>query len=579
MFSFKQTFLASLMIINWVGFAQAEGLIARTSAAQVAQGDSFQLVLSGDTSVLTAAPDLTPLDTDFDVLGTAQSRQTQIINGARSDTLQWTVILSPKSMGTVTIPSLNAGAASSDPLEIAVLDPAQMPVVTVPGAPQISVTLADGNHYVQQEIPLTVQITSGPNVQSAQLVLPQSADFTLTQVGQDTSSRTNTSQGPVTVTERSFMLRPQHDGTLTVPPIALKAVLTDPNARSPFGNSPFDRILSGGPFGTSGNDPFSGMFNRGQEVTLRSASITLDVLPDPSGGTGWFLPAKDVQLSATWEPETPDFRAGETVTRKIQLLALGASDVQLPDLEVPQGEGVRVYLDSTNVRTADTASGTASLREFTYSVVPSYGGEINLPEVTLQWFNTQTETSETAVLAAETITVIGPLKPNTAAVPTPAVLRTERTQTDGQQTQVFAFVLVILLALALLGVGVSLRQKSQKSDPQENLTKRRNDALSRASKANNIGDLHKATSEWLSCIAAHSKTTPDHVIAANASFARGWADLERHLFAPTKTPSDPFSLKDFVTVLRAYDHELTKTQRQKRTQPALLALYPSTGVE
>lgn len=577
MFSFKQTLLASLLALSSAGIAQADRLDAGISAPQVAQGDSFHLTLSGDTSVLTAPPDLTPLGADFDVLGTAQSRQTQIINGARSDTLQWTVTLSPKSLGTLVIPSLNAGAASSEPLEIAVLNASEMPVVTVPGAPEISVSLAGGNHYVQQEIPLTVRITAGPNVQSAQLVLPQSPDFTLTQVGQDKTSRTNTPQGPFTVTERSFMLRPQTDGPLTIPPIVLKAVLADPNARSPFGNSHFDRMFSNSPFGAGGNDPFAAMFNRGQEVISRAAAITLDVLPDPSGGAGWFLPAKDVQLSASWEPETPTFRAGEAVTRKIQLLALGASDVQLPDLNVPQGEGARVYLDGSNARTADTANGTAALREFTYSVVPSYGGDITLPEVTLQWFNTLTETTQTATLAAETITVVGPVKPDapiSMATDLGAIMPTET-----QPTPVWP--LVGVAALALLGAGVTyvrrLKPKKQRSD----LIARRRDALARASRAAgalNVADLHKATSDWLFCIAAQSKSAPLKVIKANATFAAVWVDLERHLFAPDTTAGDPFSHRRFLAALQEYDRDLAKVQRQLSKAPKLATLYPSPGV-
>jgi hypothetical protein len=585
MFPFKQTLLASLLALGSAGLAQADGLDAHVSAPQVAQGDSFQLTLSGDTSVLTAPPDLTPLGADFDVLGTAQSRQTRIINGARSDTLQWTVTLSPKSLGNLTIPALTAGAARSDPVQIAVLDAAQMPVVTVPGAPEISVTLAGGNHYVQQEIPLTVRITAGPNVQSAELVLPQSPDFTLTQVGQDKTSRTNTQDGPVTVTERAFMLRPQRDGALTVPPVALKAVLSNPDARSPFGNSAFDRMFANSPFGAGRNDPFAAMFNRGQEVVSRADPITLTVLPDPTGGAGWFLPAKDVQLSAVWEPAAPTFRAGEAVTRKIQLLALGASDVQLPDLVVPQGEGARVYLDGSDARTADTANGTAALREFTYSVVPSYGGDITLPEVTLQWFNTVTETTQTATLAAETITVTGPAKPDApvAAVPDQGAI----VPTATQKTPVWPWGAVA--AIALLGAGVTYVRRSKPAKTRngrdarrrDDLDARRRDALDRASRAARAQDLkalHAATSDWLSCVAAQSKSAPPQVIKASAAFATGWADLERHLFAPETAASDPFSHQQFLAALQAHDRQLRAGQGKTRDRPSLLALYPSPYV-
>jgi hypothetical protein len=280
-------FLATTALCVLWGFgsvALADGLSARTDVAKVAEGTTFQLILGGDAGQLTAEPDLTPLARDFDVLDTAQSRQTRIINGARSDTLQWTVTLQPRSMGALTIPQITAGAATSDPITVEVVDAASMPVITVPGAPEIAVIVPEGTHYVQQEIPVILRITAGPNLQSAGVVLPQSPDFTLTQSGEDRVSHMAGQTGPVTVTERTYMLRPQKDGQITLPPLTLDATISDPNARSPFANSPFQEMFARGPFGQGGNDPFAAMFNTGKRVAVRSSPITRSVKADPAGG-------------------------------------------------------------------------------------------------------------------------------------------------------------------------------------------------------------------------------------------------------------------------------------------------------
>lgn len=570
----RQTALAIFVALGWAGIACAAGLDARTSAAEVGRGAPFQLVLSGDAATLTAAPDLSPLGADFDILGTAQSRQTRIVNGARSDTLQWTVTLSARALGPATIPALQAGSASSDPIVLTVRDPDEMPVVAVPGAPEITISLAEGNHYVHQEIPLTVRITAGPNVQGADLIMPQSPDFTLTRSGQDRVSRTNTDQGPVTVTERSFMLRPQRDGSLTLPAITLKAVLADPDARSPFANSPFDSLFSGSPFGTGMRDPFAAMFNPGREVTVRAAPVTLDVLPDPTGQNGWFLPAKDVRLSATWQPESPSFKAGEAVTRKIQLLALGASDVQLPDLDMPPADGVRFYLDGTDARTADTANGTAALREFTYSVVPSHGGDITLPEVTLQWFDTEAETLRTARLPAETITVLGPPKSVMPAAPVaePAPLAAS----GPEPGRVWLLAVAALLGLAALGGGFVLLRSPRKDRRHAEQTGSRRAALDRAAcaaKAQNLADLHAAASDWLSRAARDTGTTPQEIIASDRALAEGWVRLEERLFAPdNRMPAPNFA--SLAATLRRIDRRLGGRRKKTRPTSALAALYP-----
>ena len=171
---------------------------------------------------------------------------------------------------------------------------------------------------------------------------------------------------------------------------------------------------------------------QGRDVTVRSAAILLDIKADPTGTGDWFLPARDMLLSAAWQPETPVFRTGEAALRKVQILVLGASDVQLPDPDAGTAEGLRLYLDGSETRTVDVPGAKGAVREFRYCVVPTRGGKITLPEIRLNWFNTTTETAQTAILPAETITVIGAppamsddnATPVSAPAPSPAPVAT-----------------------------------------------------------------------------------------------------------------------------------------------------------
>jgi hypothetical protein len=403
--TFKATLLASAVFASGVTMALADGLTARLNTDRIAAGDTVQLSLSGEAGTLSAAPDLAPLGQDFDVLGQTQSRQTQILNGARTDRIEWVLTLAPKHQGSVTIPTLTAGAATSAPLTLEVLDPAKMPVAQVPGAPLLEVTVADGPYYIQQGIPVTLRITSGPDLQQAELVLPQTGDYTLTQTGEDRVTQPNAAGARVI--ERSFVLQPQKSGPITLGPIALKATLTDPNAQSPFAGSVFDSFFANSPFaGRMGG--FGAMMTPGRAVTVRSAPVTLDVKAAPAGAGDWFLPAKDVRLTAEWQSAAPVFKTGEAVTRKVRIEALGATDVQLPDLDPGTVQGARIYLDGSDARTVDVQGGKAAVREFRYSIVPTQSGQIELPEIRLNWFDTASETQKTAILPAETISVVGP---------------------------------------------------------------------------------------------------------------------------------------------------------------------------
>lgn len=466
------TTLAALALSTSMAFAA--GIDAQVNSTQIAMGESFQLVLTTDGQ--GTRPDLTPLYADFDVLGTSQSSQTQVINGRMSQSQSWIVTLSPKAQGPVTIPALTAGALSSDPVQINVLDASQLPKAEGVGGISVQATLDGNTHYQFQEIPLTVRIETAQPLQRAELIAP-TGDFELTQTGQDRSSQITRGGQPITVVERSYLLRPQSTGALTIPPFTLRGSVADPNTRrDPFGRGfggrdPFammDQMMAQMGGGVM-RSPFEDMFGpQGKPFAARSDALTLDVQADPSGGGDWFLPAKAVELRAEWQPETPTFRAGEAVTRRISLLALGARPEQLPELTFNDAPGLRVYLDDTQTDLVETAEGTVARKDFLISVVPTQGGELVMPELTVDWLDTASGEAKTAILPALEFSAEGeiPTQPSTAPVAPVAEL-------PQQQVDV-ALWGAILVVLAMIAAGLwwkmsGTSQKPREADPVKSL--------------------------------------------------------------------------------------------------------------
>lgn len=377
----------------------AAGLDARLNVQKVAVGDSFQLILSTQDSQ-ASVPDLKPLEADFSVQGTSQSMQTRIINGQRSSQQSWIITLAAKQTGALTIPAISAGSVSSESTHIQVVDISEMPKAI--GANGISVRVsvpAQKQHYIYQEIPLTVRIEVRQPIQQAALVAPQGADFELTQVGED---RVQHLQG-LNVIERDYVLRPQTSGELTLSPFVLKGEVADSRqSRSPFMGFPFDRDAMLQQFG------FGSMSSQGKPFKVRSDSLTLQVTGNPNATQdSWFLPAKAVHIEARWQPVSPVFRVGEAVTRKISLLALGARPEQLPDLNIGKADNVKMYLDDTQVDQLQTAEGTVARRGVLVSVVPTAVGEITLPEIRVSWLDTGSNEQKEAVLPAMIVKVEG----------------------------------------------------------------------------------------------------------------------------------------------------------------------------
>ncbi|WP_271270642.1 BatD family protein [Aliamphritea hakodatensis] len=377
----------------------AAGLDARLNAQKVAVGDSFQLILS-TRDPQASAPDLTPLAKDFAVQGTSQSMQTSIINGRKSAQQSWIITLAAKHTGELTIPAIFAGAVSSDTASVQVVDISEMPKAVGADGISVTVSLADQSpHYIYQEIPVTVRMEVRQPIQQATLIAPQSPDFELTQNGED---RLVQGQG-VNIIERDYLLRPHTSGELTLGPFVLQGEVADARqTRSPFSGFPFDRSAMLQQFG------FGGMFSQGKPFKVRSDATGLQIAGNPDAAAGsWFLPARAVQIEASWESQNPVFRVGEAVSRKISLLALGARPEQLPDLHITGTEDVKLYVDDSRVHQVQSAEGTVARRDTLISVVPTVPGEVTLPEVRVSWLDTGSSEQKEAVLPAQTITVEG----------------------------------------------------------------------------------------------------------------------------------------------------------------------------
>ena len=555
----------------------AAGLDAELSASRIAEGDQVMLRLSADGSAGAGQPDLSVLEQDFEVLGTASGRQTTIINGARSDRVTWQVTLAPKHEGDLTVPAITAGPISSAPMTLQVVDAGALPAAAQAGRPTLTVTPPEGALYAQQEIPLTVQLRLPAGTREAQVIAPSGSNFLLEQSGEDQATRQPDGS---TLVERHYLLRPQKDGSLQLGGFALRAEVADPDAPGPFAGmdrAPFGRS----PFANSMFDDFfnDSMFASTRTVSITSEPITLDVQPTPGSASGWVLPATAVELRSDWQPDPPQFKVGEAVTRKVQVLALGAHGEQIPDLAMPEIPGAKVYFEGAESRSVPTDKGTAALREFTWSIVPTSGGKITLPELTVEWFDTKAKAPAKAVLAAETFSVEGPVAPAApapaAVAPAPAPAAAHAALPDRSMTGWLAagFVALVagLTAILVLARRIRLQRRPAASPRPEAAPQvdRRKDALARAATAARASDqamMHRAILDWGRAAALG----PDTVALRFPDLGRGVQQLEAVLFGQAGEQPDVPAL---LAALRAAD----RTLDAKAGRTVLPPLYPETA--
>jgi hypothetical protein len=107
-----------VLLVLLAPVVQAASVHAFLDRSHVSLGDTVTLNIQSDDSLDT--PDLTPLEKDFQVLGTSNSSSVQIVNGAATRTAQLGIALKPLHAGTLTIPALDVGAAKTQPLTLQV---------------------------------------------------------------------------------------------------------------------------------------------------------------------------------------------------------------------------------------------------------------------------------------------------------------------------------------------------------------------------------------------------------------------------------------------------------------------------
>ncbi|NBC50099.1 MAG: hypothetical protein GVY22_19445, partial [Gammaproteobacteria bacterium] len=376
---------------------------------QVYEGDQVRLTIEAQGRTPDSQPDLAPLRKDFRVGGTGTSRQTQIINGRRSDRTSWQIALEPKRLGTLRIPAIAVGSERTEPLTLKV-EPVPAGGLGAPGDKVwLEVELgADADELiVQQQVPLTVRAYSAQPLIDYAIEMPAVDGVMLTRIGRDSGHLTTRAGRQYRVIERRFTLNPERSGPLRIPPITfraeLKAVSNGRGARAPglsglFDDPMFDRMLGG-----IGPAPGLGVFERGEPVRARSEALELEVAPAPAsfGGPHW-LPAAELEVQDSWNPadggEVPRLVVGEPVTRTLTLVATGLAGSQIPQIEVPVPDGFRFYREQPEAETRSDGETLIGVSRQQVTLIPTRGGDRVLPRIAVPWWDTERAEERTAVV-------------------------------------------------------------------------------------------------------------------------------------------------------------------------------------
>ena len=365
------------------GQAGAASLEAEVRKQTVVDGETVLLYIIGED--LRAYPDTTELNRRFDIVG-SRRQQSQFVDGGVVKS-RYTMLLEllPKHLGVSDIPSFEADGQRSEKISIEVVARGTPGVVPRDNVfAELSVDTE--TPYVQAQAIVSLHVFDDGSLAAAEPEVPDIADMQIEPIPGD-AQRLETRDGvEYRVHTWRYAVFPQRSGTYDIPRIKVVANVKD----DAYGGN---LILRNSPT---------------RRINFRSDSIQLQVKPrPPQSSPDWWLPVKQLDLQKTWSASPTASQVGEPLTYSVELTTNGATSTQLPEIELPQVDGLKIYPDVPALASQAGDDGVISRRTEKWSIIPQRAGTITLPEYKLRWWDTVADRERTTTIPAQEIIVTG----------------------------------------------------------------------------------------------------------------------------------------------------------------------------
>ena len=350
----------------------------RVDRNPVQEDESFAIQFSSSNVDFSGNPDFSPLQNDFKILQTNQSRNLQLINGVMKQNVSWTLMLAPLHSGTIIIPSIAFGSDSSPKLELEVKRATDAGTGMAGSLFFVKVESDTKSTYVQGQILVTVKLFLGsPNIMEPHLdeLSVSDKDASIEKLDNDADYNKVVSGTSYRVIEKKYAVFPQTPGTLTINSIKFETRYVDERRALRF-----------------------------KQAKSQPLDITVRPIPAKFGSNYW-LPASEVSLQESWSPSLDRLKQGEPATRTLTLIAKGASSNLLPQISQGDLSFAKLYPDQPSLSNETNSRGIIGKRVEKVAVIPSQAGTFILPAIEIPWWNTRKHRIETASIKARKITI------------------------------------------------------------------------------------------------------------------------------------------------------------------------------
>ncbi|MBD3402504.1 hypothetical protein GF420_06390 [candidate division GN15 bacterium] len=360
----------------------------------------LQVIVSGNEADLPA-PQLPTLP-KFQVYNQGRSSNIRVVNNEMHVSITYRYLLMPTAPGTYPINNISVvhrnKRYAADNLELTVLDQGQAPSQQLPD-PSASTsssaqdyflvaTVDKTNPYVNEQVTLTLKFHIAVQYYTTpELTQPPTTGFWTEMLGNRAPYYQKINGRNYQVLEVKYALFPTQTGELTIGRALIRTTVASKHRSQR--RSIFDNLM-----------------NRGDEITVRSKPIVINVRPIPSEGRPANFTGTIGRFDIAAHADKREVEVNQPVTVTIEITGVGnVKSVAEPTIgDLPD---FRVYRSSSSESVNKLDDRIGGTKMFEEVFIPRRPGELTIPSLEFTYFNPRTERFETKETRPITIRATG----------------------------------------------------------------------------------------------------------------------------------------------------------------------------